>query len=670
MKFLVPLVLLVTWTYASVGQSYMNSVSSQSGYVNEYYIFKEKYDTQNNSKYTYSYAGLSPLRVDEKINEHLYNYYNKNYSVSFNSSYVDNFGNIIGELGLFYNRALQAGVEWSILKDGYLDKKQQYKAQSNYYRAKIYNAQKNQSGDLLKTNKALIDSVFEIANKVHYTYFNSFLTRKKAVYRNLYSRKLTSWTELINLDNQESNISIKLNNLKNIKRDDSLFIKIINSNFYKLNTDHFFDFAIDSGIYYTTRQYAQQATLLQNISLKTSLRYNYFVYDAKALNRDFVSLGVGLSIPIFSRLKDLNALNKINAEIIELQNKSTLLQQQQQLRELITEYNIVLEELINIRYNGLIIDENIRKELVKNGKQDPDFSPVAVLNFTQAHYENAGNFLFQKRELDKLSLQIATIVGEEKFRDALAEVDFTLKKPNQDPSSTVYNTKTQNSVYVWSKTFEKYSINQMLAEMASMNADKVIISINKNNQLKLKLMDFAKAAKAQKIETIAMIGKNSFIYPQNKKALIDEINYLSEIPNITEIHLDVEPHTIASLKPDRDKYLSMYVTMLKHAKEALTGKNIKLSISIPLFYEEKYLSQIFELTDYVYLMSYEHTDVSFVNKKIAEEKRVSGNKIILSVRTKDFESRKSMFSFMNKLSETSQIKRVAIHDMESWLITK
>lgn len=673
MKFLVPLIALVMCSYAAFCQSNMNNAVLKTDYVKEYYTFKKHYENQRTGRYSYAFGNTSGLSVTDKIDAHLTNYYQKNYCVSLNSSYLDNFGSVIGDLGLFYNRALQTGLEWNILKDGYFDRKQQFKSQSNYYKAKIYSAQRNQASDLLLRNKVLIDSIFEIANKVHLIYYDTFLEKKKEVYRNLYSRKLTTWTELINLDNHEANIRLKLDNLQTIQRDDTLFKKIINSKFYRLAIDNFSDFALDSAIYYKARTYKQETTFLQNVSLKTSVRYNYFNYDAKELNRDFVSVGVGLSIPIFSKLKDLNALNKINADFLEYESKSVLLQQQQTLYELIRQYNIVLEELINIKYTALVIDEDVRKELVKKNKQDPDFSPVAILNFTHDHYENAGNFLFQKHLLDKLALQISTIVGEEKFANSLKEIDFSIEKPASGQNGTEtngYNIKTQNAVYIWSKTFDKYSISQMLTELKLMNANKAVISINKSNDLKVKLLDFAKAAKQQKIETIGMIGKNSFIYPENKAAMVDEINYLLEIPNIKEIHLDVEPHTIAALKKDRDKYLTMYINMLKYAKEAIAGKNVKLSVSIPLFYDGKYLPQIIELVDNIYLMTYEHVDIDFINRKKAEERRIAPTKVIMAVRTKDFQSRAAMFDFMNKLSESSDRKDMAIHDLESWLTIK
>jgi hypothetical protein len=596
--------------------------------------------------------------------------FQQNYGLSINSSYIDNFSNGIGDLGIFYNRAFQTGLEWNIFKDGYLDKKKQYPQQLAQYQLKINKVNQLLEKNQLISNTFVIDSIYALVTQIHLQHYANYLTLKKNTYSNLYTRRLCNWTELITINNDETNLKLKISPYTHHQSEDSLFKTVINAKIYNIKKLHTLPAIVDSSQYWSTKAQNIEQHFLQQISLKTSLRYNYFNYDSKSLNRDFLSVGINLNIPLFSRYKEINALNQFQQKLEQQQFETERLAQKEKLKNLVQQYNQALTPLINVRYNSLIIKEKIRKELIKKEKGDLDFSSIAVLNHTHDLYKNIDAYLIYKKELDLCAAQIAKIVGVDSFINCQEEIPISMEKPQQQiESEAIAQNNHENAIYIWSKTFKALSIDQIIANCKSAQANKAIISINMENELKVKLLEFIKTAKKQQIKTVLMIGKNNLIYPNQQSELLAEINYLLEVPDIDEIHLDIEPHTMNELKKNRTKYMNWYLQMLRAVHQELSPKNIKITISIPLFYDEKFLKDIFKLTNQVYLMTYEHTDIEFIKRKIKEEIGVDESKVVLAVRNKDFQSKSALLSFIAQLKQQTNIKKFAIHDLNSWHLT-
>jgi len=59
-------------------------------------------------------------------------------------------------------------------------------------------------------------------------------------------------------------------------------------------------------------------------------------------------------------------------------------------------------------------------------------------------------------------------------------------------------------------------------------------------------------------------------------------------------------------------------------------------------------------------MAYENVGVDFINKKTVEEIKLGGDKVVLALRTKDFENRLQMNEHFRKFG----IRHTAYHDYE------
>jgi hypothetical protein len=136
---------------------------------------------------------------------------------------------------------------------------------------------------------------------------------------------------------------------------------------------------------------------------------------------------------------------------------------------------------------------------------------------------------------------------------------------------------------------------------------------------------------------------------------------------ITALHLDVEPHVLADYDSNKDKYLNQYVELLKKAKLYCSQKGLKLSVSIPVFYPEPILKEIYAQSDFVYLMAYEHPNADFIIRKVKEEFALDATKTVIALRAKDFKNRNECEKLINELNTTMNASRFALHDLETFV---
>lgn len=214
-----------------------------------------------------------------------------------------------------------------------------------------------------------------------------------------------------------------------------------------------------------------------------------------------------------------------------------------------------------------------------------------------------------------------------------------------------------NSIYIWSKEFA-INNNAILSFIKSHNINVALISASKNIDC-YKLYDFTKIANKNKIKVEFLIGDNSWIYPEKRDKILNKLKFLSQFNNFY-IHLDVEPHTIKSLKKYRDKYLNMYLEMLKYIKDNFP--KYKISISIPTFYNIKYVEKFSNYVDYIYLMAYEYKKLSQLQKRIDRYKSLK-SKIVVAFNCKDFTKEKLIndVNFVKSLG----YKNIAFHSFSS-----
>ena len=131
----------------------------------------------------------------------------------------------------------------------------------------------------------------------------------------------------------------------------------------------------------------------------------------------------------------------------------------------------------------------------------------------------------------------------------------------------------------------------------------------------------------------------------------------------TGIHLDVEPHTFDNWSTEKQKLTKQYLEMLGIISTYCKDQNYKLSVSIPLHYGAEVVDKILVLVDEVYFMCYENVKTSYIERKIIPFLDFGKDKIVLALRTEDFNGRVEMEEKISELRELTSIKKFAYHDL-------
>jgi hypothetical protein len=340
--------------------------------------------------------------------------------------------------------------------------------------------------------------------------------------------------------------------------------------------------------------------------------------------------------------------NEIVAEVRLIQNNNLWLANQ-----LVSAYRQKLTDYTNVFHKGVVLEEQLRKESVKRAHNDPDFSPLPGLTILKEWLENDIQKIAIKKELYLLLARLSSLtnsVTPDKFVTVFTPDDHQFKA----------DVRQEKSIYVWSHGFARPTTEEFANQIIKGGYSKVILSLGRNDSLKLKALDVIALLSKNNIQIHLISANNDFVYPKNKDKLLEAVKYNLSVPGISGIHLDIEPHTLPEWKEKKDLLYKYYVEMIE-AVSAQAGVT-PISISIPLFYELEYLQKVNRHIDRFYLMAYEHPEVEYIVRKTRDEVTLFQSKVTIALRTKDFESLHEMELFMEKLSEAGGFSSFAVHD--------
>ena len=600
----------------------------------------------------------------------------KDVGVRFYMGYIDNLTNGFEDQGFFYRRAFQTGLDWNLLRDGWLDSR--YKAKEYQYHQQIQTLNQTRGG---KPNEYSflyhhISGVFDQAKRIALVNRLSFFNDYLEISKKLYYKKLLLWDDIIMLLAQQAaldNMHQKVAFSDKATVDSNVVARVEMLPVFKINQEQLLikfyerNNVTDSLNIQLHEDYVlSKYRAVRDISLRPFIRYNYYDYEGLNQtvegNRDFLSVGLQFSVPLPLRIKENRTLRELTMKEVDLKNTFSASTSAIELKNILSEYDQAYSRYIDLCYKKQVIKEVIRREQVKLNFNDTDYSPITIVKQLNEFFEVTYDVTTVKEQLYLLLLKLNYIIPD-------ADISGFSEKVNYE--SGVEEVKVSSkSMYVWSSTFSELSNESLVKELKLAKCKKVILSINQDNALKMKAYELNKLLIKANIELHMVIANNKYIYANEESKLIEAVEYLSDIPGIKGIHLDVEPHVLPELKDNRDKYQDMYVDMLKKVWKTTKSKGLKLSVSIPVFYETDKLQKIYSYTDKVYLMAYETPNVDFITRKTKEEIAIDKSKTIIALRTKDFKSRDTMNQFIQQLQSALGHSEFAIHDLKSWATLK
>jgi len=210
-----------------------------------------------------------------------------------------------------------------------------------------------------------------------------------------------------------------------------------------------------------------------------------------------------------------------------------------------------------------------------------------------------------------------------------------------------------NGMYIWSKTFDNIENNKIISFLTEHNLNEAIVSFKDENKFK----KFLSLSKENNVKVDILIGNNFWIYEKNRNKIEQKLNYLSKFGDYN-IHLDIEPHAIKSLKHHREEYFKMYVEMLEYIHQNFPKFHI--SISIPTFYKLDW--QKIKFVDKIYLMAYEYKNLSQLLRRVNRYKNL-GN-IVVVFNCKEFTSKQKLIDDVNFI-KSHGYKNIAFHSLRT-----
>lgn len=574
---------------------------------------------------------------------------------NFNPSFQDIEDNIL------YRRRYQLGVEWNVLKNGYVDSREKLQTieaertlneayqrsrkttiNSNQRNACIafFNKQKTQ---LLHQRASQLQSIMPLLEELFYL--------KKISLEVLYS-----FQARVVETNAQINIYQSYNDHAFLFLDSSLCLlsaPVFDLNpFFEELIDH--DIENDSSLLRLQQQFIGQYNWYNDIQLKLYSRYSlYELAQNQGTSRNFFSVGLTTTIPLPFSHKEQQRYNVLKQEKQFNELMQSFQSNQLELMNELYEYRYILKQYVVFTQKLKLINETIRIEDAKQDLKDEDFNPLNGLKLLDEKTQIAIEMidLQQKMYLKLLEIQLKT--KEEDLSKLIDPIRL----------SDYYSEKVlHKNVYVWSKTLDSTSA-ELLSSYSIYNDFKtVLLAVTEvNQQTKIK-QTFADNLAAKGLEVVPMIGQNSLLSSSHFKS--DLANLLAQASgwNGKEIHLDIEPHTLSSWKTDQATAAQNYLRCIREAKAYCDSNHLALSISIPIHYDSTLVKELLGTVDQIHFMCYENIRPEYLERKLKPYENQLAQ-LTIALRTEDFKSRFEMEQFATHLMEITHINRFSYHDL-------
>jgi hypothetical protein len=588
--------------------------------------------------------------------------------LSVNGGYNENFAGGNGGDDILYRRRFQAGVDWDVLNGGlYGNKKKEVQLDNEARIAELKQIKRTSAGKELATYNTIIFT-FNREKTDLLAERKNISNSKLELISKLYSFQAVSYLIYLDAQQQQADIASMYNlyaayniQMKTIIVDSLLPQKPLP--IFDIDSEKMFALAGSKNISDSINALVLENMRLENsavnnIKLDFFVRYNYYDYGAVTnQTRNFASAGVGFSMPIlFGRQNDKKIIlaqqQVMTWEQSELTNISNLT-----LANSLYDFRYKLKQYEGFLSKRREYVELLRIERVKQQFNDLEFNPITGLNILDQLMQIDIELMDIRQQLYLTLLDI---------NHELPGINVNAYLKTWTPMAIPLQQQTLNkSIYIWSNNSADYSTSFITEFLLRNEINNAIVSPGKTKESYTRAKILLDSLHQVGIHTELLLGENSLLKRKNQVAYIDSVLTAIGNSNIDAIHLDVEPHTLSDWDTKKDSYLSDYLKMVHELKIYCTSKGLKLSVSIPVFYPETFLQDLYTTVDHVYVMAYEQTDPDKIVNKTKEERALGADKTIIAIRTKDFADRQKFDDFLFLLSDKLKTKDFAIHDFNS-----
>ncbi len=589
--------------------------------------------------------------------------YSQNFNPGFNTD--DN---------LLYHFRYQVGLDWDILSGGLIE---------NRYKQKIL---KNENAIIGLTPKTKINNgedYIAISHKIIYS-FNihkikvlekrqQIIDDKMSVANELYLLKHLSRLNLLEIMQQQVDVG-SMNRIYKSYNDElkmKMNVDSLPKDILPVFDVDFSQFLIADSIGLKTKGNDTILKLetenlklahkpLSDIKLNANLRFNYYdLVSTDLYSRNFMSAGLSLAVPIPLRIKANKNLVAAQTRLLQFEQKEGSKTKQTDLLNSFYEFRYKLKQYSNFYEKRKKYEELIRIERVKEKFNDLEFNPLTALNLLD-------EMLSVDIEMLDIQQQMYLQLLDIHSKAPSADIEIIIKPYKMDTLSMSHE-KMNRSMYVWSEAQTKYGSSYVSEYLRLNKISTAIISLKKDQSNRTEALSLINKLNSKGVKVELLVGSNKLLTDNNPNAYFDELTKGLDLKALSSLHLDVEPHTMSDWETNKDEYLKKYHELLKTAKSYCSQKGLQLSVSIPVFYPEETLKEIYGQADKVYIMAYEHNDADYIVRKVKEEFAIDAGKTIVALRAKDFKNRNECEKLISELSQLLNTTNFAMHDLETFV---
>lgn len=620
------------------------------------------------------------------------------------------------EDNILYQRRIQNGVEWNVLKGGYLDSRNEMKALELEQELEQMIASRNPvAGNPGK--KSQLTYWFDLEKRKLLIERGKLLDRQYMTVTQLYHKKKISKDVLLALQSRITEVKA-LEDIYSLYPD--YVVPLYDSVAYSWDAS-LFDLNYETILYSARREkesadtafsallsrIEQQNKWFNEIQLKAYVRHSY--YDLVTINpgsRAFFSTGVGLSVPLTFTHKEQNAIEREYALLKMGQMDGQLEDRRLVMLSEAYDYRLRLKNYIMLHQRRAMVLEEIRAEREKERLGDPEFNPLRGLELVDELLRIELELMDLKLDLylrlvkvhelmetypiqalivplqltDDLYPEEASlpeVLPEEP--DAETKIQDPVPVIPADPKPTVpvvektddYEIKlsvpdyvSQRNIYVRSKIFLNYSAEHLAHYVQDNTFTGVQLSVSSRDELLDQKIAFLKTLNDYHIQTDLMYSRGAILDMSASSMHAELLQTISHYPlkYVHGLHLNVEPHTRDDWENNQAFLKDSYRTLVTEARSICDSLGFKLTVDLPLTLDTTYVNEVLSRSDMVRFTCYENTRKNYLVRKLRpylDHKE----KLVIALSTEDFKSREDMEQFAERLKKETGIQAVNFHDL-------
>lgn len=586
--------------------------------------------------------------------------------LDLNGDYAENFtpGWSYDEQ-ITYKRRFYFGVQWNMIKGGFLESRAKIGQLKDEYDLKSIDAEKYASQENYRYIFNYINYIFN-KQKIDILKERYGLVEQQLKYTTeLYHLRYVGWERVLKIRAKLEDLDQQIGQLEHFNKHipNNIPDNLI-SNTYTAESLPLVDVDLDKlmQVYHnnqTTDQiaaiklamYANGMKWWQDITLRPYIRYNIY-QDEFNVPRQYGSGGVSLNIPL--RFKNKGNLVRAQNQIYEAEGMSEFQAGDNELVNTYAEFAFKLKQIKAFYYKKLAADELIRKELVKKDFKDIGFNPIFTLGLIDDKKDIEAEIVDIKKLLYIQLVKMAFYLDEKSplsFVEILNPNDFTSR----------YTTGVQ--IFVDEDAFDKMDNYELVNYLWKNEFRDVVLEIDSWN-LSPKIIDAIEKASQDHIYfSLSMKIPDGQVYPDINRDM-QEISKINS-PYVNGLHyrlsLDQDPFLAREVK---EVNFSDWINSIDMSQKP---DNIRLSITITDDLPMNILNKVYSIFDLVFVPSDGTPNRETLENRLVQELSISKNKLTIVLNANDFADRLHLENYMANLNKETGVKNFAFSNIESMM---